>query len=158
VVVTKALVLASFVEVSIFVVMPLVLLAFANGLLTFDINGYRLLGLFPITLGAVFAFWVVLYFALVGKGTPAPFDPPKQLVVGSLFRYTRNPMYLGAVLVLFGEAVFFESMAILLYAVFMWVFFHLFVVYYEEPKLKETFGEAYRKYLETVPRWLPRVF
>jgi protein-S-isoprenylcysteine O-methyltransferase Ste14 len=94
VIAAKAFVPASFVEVSIFIAVPLVLLAFANGLLTFNIDGYRLLGLFPIVLGVVFAFWVVLYFALVGKGTPVPFDSPKQLVIGGLFRYMRNPMYL----------------------------------------------------------------
>jgi protein-S-isoprenylcysteine O-methyltransferase Ste14 len=60
--------------------------------------------------------------------------------------------------VILGEAVFFESIGILLYAVFMWIFFHLSVVYHEESKLKEKFGEAYRKYVETVQRWLPRVF
>jgi protein-S-isoprenylcysteine O-methyltransferase Ste14 len=128
-VIAKAFVLASFVEVSMFVMVPLVLLTLANGSLTFYINSYRLLGLSPIALGAVFLFWVVLYFALVGNGTPAPFDPPKRLVTDGLFRYMRNPMYFGAVLVLLGEGLFFQSMVILLYAVFTWIAFHLYVVF-----------------------------
>jgi protein-S-isoprenylcysteine O-methyltransferase Ste14 len=156
VILAKALSIAFFVAVSLFVAVPLGFLALANGLLTFQVGAYRFMGLFPIVLGAVLAFWVVLYFAVVGEGTPAPFDPPKRLVTGGLFCYVRNPMYLGAVLVFFGEALFFQSLVIFLYGVFMWVSFHLFVVHWEEPRLKARFGEAYAEYVRTVPRWLPR--
>jgi protein-S-isoprenylcysteine O-methyltransferase Ste14 len=65
-------------------------------------------------------------------------------------------MYLGAVVVLCGEALFLESFVVFFFAAFMWFFFHLFVVYYEEPRLREKFGEAYAAYVRRVPRWLPR--
>ena len=96
-------------------------------------------------------------FAFIGKGTPAPFDPPKKLVVAGPFRYVRNPMYLGAVLVVAGEAVVYQSGAVFLQAIVMWVLFHVYVVYFEEPVLKKRFGQEYVDYLRVVPRWLPKV-
>jgi protein-S-isoprenylcysteine O-methyltransferase Ste14 len=155
-VLVKSLVLASLVIVSVFVAVPLGLLTVADGWLTFHVGDWRFAGLAPIVVGTGFAFWTVVYFALVGKGTPAPFDPPKRFVTGGLFGYVRNPMYLGAVVVLFSEALLLESFVVFFFAAFMWFFFHLFVVYYEEPRLREKFGEAYAAYVRRVPRWLPR--
>lgn len=92
----------------------------------------------------------------MGKETPTPFDPPERLVAGGLFRYVRNPMYLDAVLVLFGEALLLQSFIIFFYAIFMWISFHLFVVYNEEPRLRERFGEEYEEYVRRDPRLFPR--
>jgi protein-S-isoprenylcysteine O-methyltransferase Ste14 len=92
------------------------------------------------------------FFAL-GKGTLAPFDPPKHLVVGGLYRFTRNPMYNGVLAALVGEAWLFRSTALLEYAGAVFVLFHLFVVAYEEPALVSQFGERYRLYRRAVPRW-----
>ena len=88
-----------------------------------------------------------------GKGTLAPIDPPRHLVVSGLYRYTRNPMYNGVLAVLLGEAWFFGSASILEYAAYVLIFFHLFVVFYEEPVLDAQFHESYRAYRKTVPRW-----
>jgi protein-S-isoprenylcysteine O-methyltransferase Ste14 len=88
-----------------------------------------------------------------GKGTLAPIDPPRHLVVSGLYRYTRNPMYNGVLAVLLGEAWFFGSTSILEYALFVLVAFHLFVVLYEEPTLQAQFHESYRAYRNAVPRW-----
>jgi protein-S-isoprenylcysteine O-methyltransferase Ste14 len=86
-------------------------------------------------------------------GTLAPVDPPKQLVVRGLYRYTRNPMYDGVLAVILGEAWLFRSSALLAYAVLVWVAFHLFVVLYEERALESAFGDTYRAYCKSVPRW-----
>lgn len=98
----------------------------------------------------------VMDFVFHGHGTPAPVDPPKELVVHGLYRYTRNPMYLGILMVLLGEAWAFWCVAQLLYALALWLGFHLFVLFYEEPHLLQRFGEAYRQYRSQVPRWWVR--
>jgi len=95
-------------------------------------------------------------FMFAGRGTPAPIDPPKTLVARGLYRYVRNPMYLGVLLVLAGEALLFPSRGFLLYIIFFWLMVNLFVMGYEEPTLRKQFGESYLDYLRTVPRWIPR--
>ena len=99
------------------------------------------------------AFWG---FALRGRGTPAPIAPTQKLVVEGLHRYVRNPMYLGVLLIVIGQAVLFHSRTLLCYAAFFWLATHFFVLYYEEPTLEQTFGEEYRNYKQRVPRWIPR--
>ena len=99
------------------------------------------------------AFWG---FALRGLGTPAPIAPPSKLVVEGLHRYVRNPMYLGVLLIVIGQAVLFRSMALVEYATAIWLTAHVFVIFYEEPALQRKFGEQYRQYRECVPRWTPR--
>jgi len=101
--------------------------------------------------------WCAGAFALKGRGTPAPIDPPKELVAVGLYRFVRNPMYVGALLVLCGQFLWFGSLWVLLYGACVALAFHLFTVLYEEPTLKRKFGDAYITYCETVPRWLPRL-
>lgn len=123
---------------------------------TLPLGVLRIVGAQLMVLGA----WVYLRcawdFAVVGRGTPAPVDPPRELIARALYRYVRNPMYLGVLAVVVGEALFFESLRLLQYAAALAAGFHLFVVLYEEPALRRQFGESYRRYLETVPRWIPR--
>ncbi len=123
----------------------------------FELGGFRLTGVFPIVLGAACYLRCAWDFAFVGRGTPAPIDPPKVLVVKGLYRFVRNPMYIAVGLVLGGEAIFFESYRLLIYALLAWLACHLFVVSYEEPTLKKNFGAAYEAYRQAVPRWVPRV-
>jgi protein-S-isoprenylcysteine O-methyltransferase Ste14 len=92
-------------------------------------------------------------FANIGKGTLAPVDPPKVLVVRGLYRYTRNPMYLAVVVVLLSESLFFDSLRLLIYAGTVFLAFHLFVIVYEEPHLRTLFGASYEEYSKSVPRW-----
>jgi protein-S-isoprenylcysteine O-methyltransferase Ste14 len=115
----------------------------------------RSLGLLPILLGASIYFWCAWDFASAGRGTPAPIDPPKELVVHGLYRYLRNPMYVGILSILLGEALFLESLRLFEYTAVVFLFFYLFIVLYEEPVLKQKFGESYQRYCETIPRWLP---
>lgn len=115
------------------------------------------LGLLPIALGVAVYLWCVWNFAARGQGTPAPIDPPRTLVVQGLYRWVRNPMYVGVGLVLAGETLLFGSLSLLLYTLLVLLACHLFVVLYEEPTLRRRFGRAYEDYCRAVPRWLPRL-
>ena len=102
-------------------------------------------------------FWCAWDFAFAGEGTPAPIDPPKMLVWQGLYRIVRNPIYVGVLLVLLGEAILFESQMLLAYVPVVWLWLHLFTVYYEEPTLRKKFGDVYEQYCAAVPRWIPRL-
>jgi len=116
----------------------------------------QMAGLELVALGGGLAVWCVVTFALVGKGTPAPFDPPRKLVIAGPYRWVRNPMYIGAGLVLVGTALFYRSEALAAFAAAFWVVVHAFVVLYEEPTLERTFGAQYSDYRNAVHRWLPK--
>ena len=96
-------------------------------------------------------------FALEGLGTPAPIAPPQRLVVTGLYRYVRNPIYIAVVAVVLGQALLFGDWRLLWYGALLWLFFHVFVVMYEEPTLKQTFGMEYESFRTNVPRWIPRL-
>jgi protein-S-isoprenylcysteine O-methyltransferase Ste14 len=96
-------------------------------------------------------------FALEGVGTPAPIAPTQKLVVRGLYRYVRNPIYIAVVAVIFGQALLFGDGRLLWYGALLWGFFHIFVVMYEEPTLKQTFGLEYEAFRANVPRWIPRL-
>ncbi len=106
--------------------------------------------------GAVLALSCIVTFIVIGHGTPAPFDPPRRLVVVGPYRLVRNPMYIGAGLVLAGAALFYESWALLGYCAAFAFTTHLFAVLYEEPTLRATFGAPYLRYCERVQRWWPK--
>lgn len=105
-------------------------------------------------LGLVRCLWE---FAARGRGTPSPLDPPRKLVITGLYRRVRNPMYVTVGCVLVGEILYFESLPLLVFLLFMWLVFHLVIVVYEEPTLRRTFGPPYEAYLRKVPRWIPRL-
>jgi protein-S-isoprenylcysteine O-methyltransferase Ste14 len=115
----------------------------------------QILGMIVGGAGAVAALWCVGAFAWIGKGTPAPFDPPRRLVIRGPYRFVRNPMYLGAALALAGAALVYESAPLLLYVGIFLLITHLFVVLYEEPTLRRTFGPEYEAYCHRVRRWRP---
>ena len=92
-------------------------------------------------------------FFAAGRGTLAPVDPPKELVVSGLYRFTRNPMYNGVLAIVVAWAWLFRSGRLLAYAAALFVIFELFVRLYEEPALERLFGESYRAYCRAVPRW-----
>jgi protein-S-isoprenylcysteine O-methyltransferase Ste14 len=106
--------------------------------------------------GAAVALTCILTFVFVGKGTPAPFDPPRRLVVRGPYRVVRNPMYLSAGLALAGAALFYQSIPLLGYAGLFFFITHLFVVGYEEPTLRRTFDGEYEAYCRRVGRWWPK--
>jgi protein-S-isoprenylcysteine O-methyltransferase Ste14 len=110
-----------------------------------------------LAFGAATYAWCVWDFAAFGRGTPAPIDAPTRLVVRGLYRYTRNPMYVGVLTVILGWAVLFHAAALVLYALIVGTCFHLFIVLYEEPHLQRQFGNEYEPYRRRVGRWLPRL-
>src|SRR2546423_4045228 len=112
-------------------------------------------GLVVIVVGFALALWCWSVFGLHGKGTPAPFDPPRRLVVRGPYRYVRNPMYIAGVLMVLGQAITFASIPLLEYAAFFWLVVHVFVVIYEDPTLKRSFGAEYIDYRAGVRRWIP---
>jgi protein-S-isoprenylcysteine O-methyltransferase Ste14 len=140
---------------SVTILFPYLLLRANIQLLSGELGVFRLLGVLPILLGALVVLRSVWDLTVTGKGTPAPFDPPREFVVKSLYRFVRNPMYLGDLLVLVGESLLFESAILLIYALLMLCVFHLFVVLHEEPTLKRRFGESYARYRKAIPRWIP---
>jgi protein-S-isoprenylcysteine O-methyltransferase Ste14 len=107
--------------------------------------------------GAALALTCILTFVFVGKGTPAPFDPPRRLVVQGPYRLVRNPMYLGAGLALAGAALFYRSIPLLGYAGVFLLITHSFVVLYEEPTLRQTFEKDYDAYCHRTGRWWPKL-
>ena len=123
-----------------------------------DLRGAGALGWVLIAAGVALyiacAFWG---FAIRGKGTPLPLDPPKKLVVEGPYRVVRNPMYWGVGSVILGEAVVFHSSALAELAAAFAVGVTLFVLLYEEPALRQKFGAEFEEYCRRVPRWLPRL-
>jgi len=112
---------------------------------------------FPLwIIGVLTLVWCFWDFVQKGKGTPAPIEPPKELVVSGLYKYIRNPMYVGVLLVIIGHFLWFGYWNLLIYAIVVFFGFHTFVTYYEEPTLKRKFGAAYEEYRKRVPRWIPR--
>lgn len=109
-----------------------------------------------LALGVALYAWCVWDFATFGKGTPAPIDAPKRLVVRGLYRYMRNPMYVGVLTVIVGWALLFRAGSLFVYALVVGTCFHLFIVLYEERQLRTEFGAQYEAYCSQVARWLPR--
>jgi protein-S-isoprenylcysteine O-methyltransferase Ste14 len=114
-------------------------------------------GLVVVAVGAAVLFRCIWDFAVSGCGTLAPVDPPKHLVVSGLYRYVRNPMYVGIVLILGGEAWAFASGWLAMYAAGFFLVVNLFIIFYEEPALVRKFGEPCAAYMRTVPRWVPKI-
>lgn len=113
---------------------------------------------FPLwVVGVTTLLWCFWDFLVKGRGTPAPIDPPKELVVSGLYNYVRNPMYVGIALILVGHFMWFGFWNLLIYTVIVFIAFNSFVAFYEEPNLKNRFGTAYEDYLKRVPRWIPRL-
>ncbi len=120
-------------------------------------NPTQLLGLLSICVGGALLATCIWEFARSGRGTLAPVDPPRELVVRSLYRYVRNPMYLSVTTIVLGEALLTQSRALVLYWAVWFLAANLFVLVYEEPTLRRRFGPSYEAYVQRVGRWLPKL-
>lgn len=117
-------------------------------------SGLQLLGLLPVAGGIALLLWCVREFYVSGRGTLAPWSPPKHLVTSGPYRVCRNPMYVAVTALLLGWALLFWSQALLVYAACVAAAFHLRVVLFEEPWAAERFGDEWQAYRARVPRWV----
>ena len=148
-----------------FVVAPLVLAGFIPRWVTqwefrpalFGVDLTRIAGGVLIIVGVPGLLDSFARFALEGLGTPAPIAPPQKLVVTGLYRYVRNPIYIAVVAVILGQALLFGDQRLLWYGALLWLFFHVVVVMFEEPALKQSFDTEYERFRTHVPRWIPRL-
>jgi len=123
----------------------------------FGLSLFRFLGGLLIAAGLPVLLDSFARFAFQGLGTPAPVFPTRHLVVTGLYRYVRNPMYVAVLAVIAGQGLLLGNPAVLRYGAFVWLAFHLFVLVYEEPALRTTFGAEYKTFCAHVPRWIPRL-
>jgi protein-S-isoprenylcysteine O-methyltransferase Ste14 len=135
------------------ILIPYVILYYSN---VFEWPSVSILTAFAFICGLLCMLFLLICiwgFAVYGKGTLALIDPPNQLVVVGLYRYTRNPMYSAIIGILLSEAILFGTINILIYCLIVLAFFLIFVIKYEEPKLRAQFGQSYIEYCQSVPRW-----
>ena len=118
-------------------------------------SSLRVIGMLLIAEGLSVLLDSFTRFALNGLGTPAPILPTRHLVVTGLYRYVRNPMYIAVVSLILGQGLFFGSVLVLEYGIAVWVGFYLFVLIYEEPTLRKSYGPEYEEFCANVPRWIP---
>ena len=121
-----------------------------------QVGRYRDASFVPFAIGTFCLIWCVRDFFVRGLGTLAPWDPPRRLVVGGLYRFVRNPMYLSVATVILGWSLYFGSWQLALYLGVVAIVFHLRVIVYEEPRLNRQFGPDWDQYRARVPRWIPR--
>jgi protein-S-isoprenylcysteine O-methyltransferase Ste14 len=122
----------------------------------FGIQLFRYVGTALLALGLAGLLDSFLRFALQGIGTPAPVFPTRHLVVSGLYRYVRNPMYVAVVSAILGQGLILGNLKLLEYGGLVFLLFHLFVMVYEEPTMRATFGAEYESFCARVPRWIPR--
>jgi protein-S-isoprenylcysteine O-methyltransferase Ste14 len=123
----------------------------------FGFTALRAIGSLLIAVGGLILLDAFLRLALQGIGTPAPILPPKRLVITGSYRHVRNPMYCSVVALILGQGLLFGDRGVLIYGLCAWFFFHLFVVFYEEPALRRKFPGDYEALSANVPRWIPRL-
>ncbi len=138
-----------------FIWIPYKILSPPNYIYLFDIGVFRYCGWVPIVLGFIIYFWCSLSFLFFGKGAPLLLTPTKNLVVKGLYRFVRNPMYIGALLIVLGEALLFQSKGLFIYALVIFVGTNIRILAFEEPYLADKFGETYERYRKSVRRWIP---
>ena len=151
----RALVYSSLFIGFLLVFLPARFLAWSGITQPTSIGAAQVGGIVVGAIGAALALWCIVTFIVIGRGTPAPFDPPRRLVTAGPYRFVRNPMYIGAALALAGAALFYQSSVLLWYCAAFGLITHLFVVVYEEPTLRSSFSAEYTDYCKRVKRWWP---
>jgi len=153
----RALVYATLFVGTLLVFLPARVISWSGISSPAQLGAPQLVGAALTAAGALLAVACILVFAFVGRGTPAPFDPPRRLVVRGPYRVVRNPMYVGALVALVGAAVYYESVPLAAYAAVFLIAVELFVRFYEEPTLRRSFGAEYVEYTQRVGRWWPHL-
>lgn len=151
----KTVVFASFFIGIVFIFLPSRILAWTGVASPATLGWPQYAAMVLGAAGVVLGLWCVGFFAVIGKGTPAPFDPPRNLVIRGPYRFVRNPMYIGAYLVLAGTALYYHSLGVAIFLCLVVAWSVLMVLFKEEPALRKTFGAEYEDYCLHVGRWLP---
>jgi len=121
-------------------------------------NGFlKIFGLTLIIIGSGLFVYCSRIFKIIGKGTPVPIEPPKEVVHKGLYKHIRNPMYIAYFAIIIGEALFFGAALMFAYAGIYLLVIHFYVVYFEERNLRKRFGSSYLEFTKQVPRWIPRI-
>jgi protein-S-isoprenylcysteine O-methyltransferase Ste14 len=145
---------------TVVVLVPTLILTVSGAVIGWGGDGFAvlpvLLGFVLICAGVALWLWTVRLFARVGRGTLAPWDPTRHLVVVGPYRHVRNPMIVAVLAVLVGETLVFGSLPMLIWTAAFFLTNHAFFLLHEEPGLERRFGDDYRAYRADVPRWLPR--
>ncbi len=137
------------------VIIPILLLSFSSHTAFWNPIALQLpIAIMFLVLGFYLAFHTSYLFFVVGRGTPAPWDPPKKLITVGPYKYSRNPMLTGALLMLLGEVLIFSSFMLLMWFIVFFVANNLYFTYYEEPGLEKRFGKDYKNYKKKVRRWI----
>ena len=150
----RTLLFTIFVPGSVTVLVPGLLMMWGWTPAVISVEPARWLGPPILFLGVCIYAWTAWDFTFTGKGTPLPVDAPGKLVVRGLYKYSRNPMYIGVLSVIVGEAFILQHLTLLIYAALVFSVFQTFIIVYEEPTLRRLFGDEYRDYCARVPRWL----
>lgn len=116
--------------------------------------GWHTSGIIIFLIGFIIMMHCIINFAVKGRGTLSPADPTKRLVISGLYKYSRNPMYVGVILILIGEAIYFQSSALWIYTACVFLLFNVFIMIIEEPRLKRDFEIEYKSYCDKVRRWI----
>lgn len=154
---TIALLIGLFAVGTFLVYLPYTIGTSGSPILQESDNVLRYGAIVPALLGVFISGKCMWDFVFKGQGTPTPIDSSQKLVVNGFYRWVRNPMYVGVFCILLGYLMWFQSMGLLLYFAIIVLAIHLLVVCYEEPTLERRFGEEYRAYCRSVPRWFPRI-
>lgn len=136
--------------------LPFLILQSTSGLTFPQFGLIEILALITAVVGLSMVIWVSVIFVWRGRGTAMPLVPPTEFVPIGLYRYVRNPMYVGLLVVILAEAAVFRSVWLLVYASLLWLATHSYVVLIEEPDLYRRFGKGYEEYRLETPRWIPR--
>jgi protein-S-isoprenylcysteine O-methyltransferase Ste14 len=115
---------------------------------------YQFAGEIVFTTGLIIMLYCIINFATRGKGTLSPIDPTKKLVITGLYKFSRNPMYIGVMIMLIGEAIFFRSADLWIYSAAIFAAFNLFIMFFEEPRLRKDFEKEYEQYCKKTRRWI----
>lgn len=156
----RALLTVIFAITAIFAISLFIVIIFNNHLLTFNsvLSGVMLIiGCLFIILGVGLVIYTNKEFLKIGNGTLAPTAPPKKLVVAGAYRYVRNPMIIGGLMIILGESLIFASIELFILFIVIFSINHVYFVYSEEPGLVKRFGGDYVEYKKNVPRWIPRL-
>lgn len=140
----------------VFAIFPswLIYLNYSLDLPVYNFTFLKILGVLFILKGVAICLYCIMTFIKQGRGTPVPFDPPRKFVASGLYRFSRNPMYLGSLAIVLGEFLLFGHALLLFYFLSLAPVYHAYIVLFEEPGLKKRFGQAYEEYLRKTPRWL----